>query len=115
MKSLKEYCKSINAFLESNSFGSLVVKPEIVASDVDYLKNNFRDSYHQAGGAIMSMNGDSGVVDSNCKVHGTSNLYIAGAAVFPSSSYANPTFTALALANRLGSHLHQIKYKSEHE
>ena len=46
-----------------------------------------------------------GVVDSNCKVFGTQNLYVAGAAVFPSSSFANPTFTAMALARRLSKHL----------
>jgi len=46
-----------------------------------------------------------GVVDSNCKVHGVSNLFIAGSSVFPTGGYANPTLTFVALAIRLADHL----------
>jgi choline dehydrogenase-like flavoprotein len=49
----------------------------------------------------MSASPQQGVVDPECRVWGTSNLYVAGAAIFPSSSHANTTFTALALAARL--------------
>jgi choline dehydrogenase-like flavoprotein len=45
------------------------------------------------------------VVDADCRVHGVGNLYVAGSSVFPSSGYANPTLTILALALRLGDHL----------
>jgi len=33
------------------------------------------------------------------------NLFVAGAAVFPTGGVANPTFTALALSLRLADHL----------
>ena len=46
-----------------------------------------------------------GVVDRNCRVFGTGNLYVASSAVFPTSSYANPTLTIVALAIRLADHL----------
>jgi choline dehydrogenase-like flavoprotein len=46
-----------------------------------------------------------GVVDSNCRVHGIGNLYIAGAAVYPTAGSANPTLTLVALALRLSDHL----------
>jgi choline dehydrogenase-like flavoprotein len=49
----------------------------------------------------MGISAADGVVDPDCRVHGTANLHIASAAVFPSSSFANPTFTAMALALRL--------------
>ena len=42
-----------------------------------------------------------GVVNSDCKVHGVANLYVAGSSVFPTSGFANPTLTIVALATRL--------------
>jgi choline dehydrogenase-like flavoprotein len=42
-----------------------------------------------------------GVVDRDLKVFGTRNLYVAGAAVYPTTGFANPTFTAIALGLRL--------------
>jgi choline dehydrogenase-like flavoprotein len=45
------------------------------------------------------------VVDAQCRVHGTDNLYVAGSSVFPSGGYANPTLTLVALALRLADHL----------
>ena len=42
------------------------------------------------------------VVNPDCQVHSVNNLYIAGSAVFPTSSQANPTLTLIALALRLG-------------
>jgi choline dehydrogenase-like flavoprotein len=44
-------------------------------------------------------------VDENCQVHGTGNLFVAGSSVFPTSGYANPTLTLVALAIRLADHL----------
>jgi choline dehydrogenase-like flavoprotein len=46
-----------------------------------------------------------GVVDPNGRVHGTDNLYITGASVFPTAGFANPTLTIVALALRLADHL----------
>jgi choline dehydrogenase-like flavoprotein len=46
-----------------------------------------------------------GVVDANCRVHGVGNLYVAGAAVYPTSGSANPTLTLVALSLRLADHL----------
>jgi choline dehydrogenase-like flavoprotein len=45
------------------------------------------------------------VVDADCRIHGVSNLSIASAAVFPTSSQANPTLTVVALALRLADRL----------
>jgi choline dehydrogenase-like flavoprotein len=38
-------------------------------------------------------------------VFGTHNLFVAGSAVFPTSSHVNPTLTIVALAVRLADHL----------
>jgi choline dehydrogenase-like flavoprotein len=56
---------------------------------------------HHIGTARMSVSPREGVVDATCRVHGMKNLYIAGSAVFPTSSQANPTLTIVAMALRL--------------
>lgn len=62
-------------------------------------------NYHQVGGTRMSDSPRSGVVDANCQVHGYENLFIAGSSVFPTSGWANPTLTIVALSMRLSDHL----------
>lgn len=62
---------------------------------------------HHIGTARMGTDPRSSVVDADCRVHETDNLYVASAAVFPTSSQANPTLTTVALALRLGAHLQQ--------
>ncbi len=64
--------------------------------------NNLYDIYHPAGTTRMSSDPELGVVDPNLLVHGATNTFIAGSAVFPSMGAANPTFTAMALGLRLG-------------
>jgi choline dehydrogenase-like flavoprotein len=66
------------------------------------------DGFHQIGGARMSEKPNEGVVDANSRVHGISNLFIAGSAIFPTSGQANPTLTAVALAARLADHLNRV-------
>jgi choline dehydrogenase-like flavoprotein len=53
----------------------------------------------------MSEDPRHGVVDKHCRVHGMTNLFIAGSAVFPTGGHANPTLTIVALAIRLADHL----------
>ncbi len=63
------------------------------------------DGFHQIGIARMANDPRNGVVGTDARVHGVSNLFLAGSAIFPSSSQANPTLTAVALAARLSAHL----------
>jgi choline dehydrogenase-like flavoprotein len=60
---------------------------------------------HHMGTTRMSETESGGVVDRNCRVHGVSNLFIAGSSVFPTSGNVNPTLTLLALAFRTADHL----------
>ena len=78
----------------------LVVDARVPLRDTSLL-DTMVDVYHQAGGMCMSASPEHWVVDPECRVWGTSNLYVGGAAIFPSSGHANTTFTALALAARL--------------
>jgi choline dehydrogenase-like flavoprotein len=63
---------------------------------------------HHIGTTRMHDNPRLGVVDRNCAVHGSTNLFIAGSSVFPTGGFANPTFTIVALAIRLGDHVKML-------
>jgi choline dehydrogenase-like flavoprotein len=62
---------------------------------------------HHIGTARMGADERTSVVDADCRVHSLNNLFVAGSAVFPTSSQANPTLTLVALSLRLGEHLAQ--------
>ena len=63
-------------------------------------------SCHHASGTIrMATAPGHGVVDPNCRTFEHPNLYVVGAAVFPSVGYANPTLTSMALAARVADHI----------
>lgn len=64
-----------------------------------------RGARHHMGTTRMHRDVRRGVVDADCRVHGTGNLYVAGSSVFPTSGAANPTLTIVALAIRLAEHL----------
>jgi len=61
--------------------------------------------HHHLGTTRMHNDPKQGVVDANCKVHGLSNLFIAGSSVFPTAGYSNPTLTIIALSLRLADHI----------
>ena len=60
---------------------------------------------HHIGTTRMHDSAKQGVVNRDCRVHGISNLFVAGSSVFPTSGSANPTLTLVALALRLADHL----------
>ena len=53
----------------------------------------------------MSDDPRQGVVDRDCRVHGLTNLDVGGSSVFATGGFANPTYTIVQLALRLGEHL----------
>jgi choline dehydrogenase-like flavoprotein len=64
--------------------------------------------HHHMGTTRMHVDPKQGVVDPDSRVHGVSNLYVAGYSVFPTGGYVNPTLTVLALCLRLGDHLKRV-------
>jgi choline dehydrogenase-like flavoprotein len=61
--------------------------------------------WHHMGTTRMADGPGRGVVDSDCRVFGVDNLYVAGASVFPTGGAINPTLTLVALALRLADHV----------
>lgn len=60
---------------------------------------------HLMGTTRMSDDPKQGVVDRNCRVHGMTNLFVAGSSLFPTAGGATPTLMLVALALRLADHL----------
>jgi choline dehydrogenase-like flavoprotein len=63
------------------------------------------DSGHTMGTTRMSDSPSTGVVDTDCRLHEVTGLYVAGGSVMPTSGHANPTLMMVALAIRLADHL----------
>lgn len=91
--------------LARQGLGELSYDPASLASDL-----TMYGAYggHHIGTARMGSDKRHSVVDANCKLHGVANLYVASAAVFTTSSQANPTLTIVALALRLADHLRSL-------
>ncbi|MFZ3484619.1 FAD-dependent oxidoreductase [Sphingomonas sp. 3-13AW] len=60
---------------------------------------------HHVGTARMSDTAASGVVDGHGEAFDTAGLHVLGAASFPTSGFANPTLTVVALAVRMADRL----------
>jgi choline dehydrogenase-like flavoprotein len=63
---------------------------------------------HHMGTTRMASKPGDGVVDENCKVFGTENLYVAGSSIFPRGGANNPTLPIVQFALRLADHLKQL-------
>lgn len=80
----------------------------IIHTQPDEIPRNVHGGWHHMGTTRMHNNPKQGVVDEHCRVHGIDNLYIAGASVFPTSGYANPVLTTIAIVMRLADHIKQM-------
>jgi choline dehydrogenase-like flavoprotein len=65
-------------------------------------------AHHHAGTTRMGIGSEDGVVDQEGRAFELDNLYLAGASVFPSAGFANPTLTIVAMALRLARHIHNV-------
>ena len=86
--------------LESSGYGIVEINDE---------QGPDPNAHHHAGTTRMHEDPRFGVVDPDSRVHGIDNLFVAGASVFPTSGFANPTLTIVALALRLGEHLRRTE------
>jgi choline dehydrogenase-like flavoprotein len=98
-KSIAQLHRALDERLRESGIGAV----ETIGESFDEVE--FTDASHHMGTTRMSDDPRQGVVDSDCRVHGVANLYVTGSSVFPTCGNANPTWTIVALALRLGDHL----------
>jgi choline dehydrogenase-like flavoprotein len=80
----------------------------ILDEDVTAWPSDLQGGWHHMGTTRMSDDPHHGVVDRNGRVHGMSNLFVAGSSVFPTAGSGTPTLTIVALALRLADRLKRI-------
>jgi choline dehydrogenase-like flavoprotein len=101
---LARFGELVAAYLSTNGLATIELDPRLKDRDPGFLRD-LDDANHQMGGTRMGHSPGDGVVDTNLRVFGTQNLYVAGAAVYPTTGFPNPTFAAIALGLRLASKL----------
>jgi choline dehydrogenase-like flavoprotein len=106
-RTASEYANVVTSEFERLGLGTYDLAPLRSLNDAGW-DAIAHDSAHHMGTARMHGSPQFGVVDSECKVHGISNLFIGSSAVFPTSSRSNPTMTILALAIRIADRVKQI-------
>ncbi|HEX2942999.1 MAG TPA: GMC family oxidoreductase, partial [Rhodopila sp.] len=85
----------LRADLEEQGVGTLALAPN--EQDIEtVVRRDGAYGGHHIGTARMGASATTGVVDRHGKVFGLNNLFLAGSAIFPTSSQANPTLTIVA-------------------
>ena len=82
------------AYHEFSSEGSLGALRDCVRDNADLLLT----TAHPQGGNPVGEQADGGVVDHDFRVHGTENVFVCDASVFPSSVTVNPQLTVMGMA-----------------
>jgi choline dehydrogenase-like flavoprotein len=91
----------VRDFLAARGVGKLESRLDALADEWPIAQ----DSGHHMGTTRMHLDPGQGVTDANGRVHGVQNLFVGGSSLLPTSGYANPTLTIVALAIRLAEHL----------
>lgn len=103
-RTARESARYLGRYIADLDLGRLRLDPWLSNTD-PFPADDEIGGCHHMGGTRMAHTPEQGIVDPDCKVFGQRNLYIAGSSVFPSSGFANPTYTIVQLALRLAEHL----------
>ena len=100
IETMAAFTELVAGYLEQHRLARIAIDPLLAARDPAFVRK-LDDGYHHMGTARMAACKADGVVDRDLKLFDTRNLYVAGAAVYPTTGSANPTFAAIALGLRL--------------
>jgi len=106
-KTIELSCDHLNLWLLDSELGRLRLN-DWVYKDLDYPERDELAGYHHMGGTRMSTSARYGVVDGNCRMFGSENIYIAGSSLFTTGGHNNPTLPLVQLSLRLAEHLGRI-------
>jgi choline dehydrogenase-like flavoprotein len=104
-RSFRSFYQALGREVGRAGLGRLQMRDWVRESDDAPWPASLSGGWHHMGTTRMSADPKQGVVDPNCRVHGLANLYVAGAAVYPTGGCANPTLTLVAMTLRLSDHL----------
>ncbi len=107
VESIANVGRALVKLFAARGWAQLDLDPDLL-NDPEAFAERVSDYYHHMGGARMSDHPSTGVVDTNLRLHGTTNGYVCSASVFPTSGFSNPTHTVLALGMRLSQHLIEL-------
>jgi choline dehydrogenase-like flavoprotein len=90
--------------LQSAGIGRLIYQYE--PAELEHaIREQAIDGFHQLGTLRMATNSTNGVSDKQGLLFGTTNLFVASSAVFPTSGQANPTLSVVAFAVRQAAYI----------
>ena len=104
-RSFRGFYEALGRELGRAGIGRLQMRDWVMEPPTAPWPKSLGGGWHHMGTTRMHQDPQQGVVDANCRVHGIANLYIAGAAVYPTAGCVNPTLTLVALTLRLSDHL----------
>ena len=103
-RSMRTFYQLLGREMGRTATGRVQIRDWLLSDDKTW-PSFISGGWHHMGTTRMSDDPKQGVVDANCRVHGLNNLYIGGAAVYPTAGAVNPTLTLVALSLRLADHL----------
>ena len=104
-RSIREFYLALGEEMGRSGLGRVQLADWLLDGDDRAWPAFLGGGWHHMGTTRMHDNPSEGVVDSDCKVHGISNLHVAGSATFATSGTANPTLSVVALSLRLSDQL----------
>ncbi|MEQ1897776.1 MAG: GMC family oxidoreductase [Vicinamibacterales bacterium] len=99
------FVRSIDEEFRRLGLAKLDLGQFFVPGDPSRLDEVAGGGHHPMGTTRMSQSPGDGVVNTDCRVHGIDNLYVGSTSVFPTGSFSNPTYNAMACCFRLADHL----------
>jgi choline dehydrogenase-like flavoprotein len=97
LRNIRRSLEAIAAGLAASGAGAVYL-PDVAD---EMWAERIMGSWHHMGTTRMHADPRYGIVDATCRAHSVPNLFVTGSSVFPTTGFANPTLTIVAMALRL--------------